>query len=94
MSATSWSTCPKCRANWNKRPDRVKEAYGKVPFEQYEQIVREAAHGPQVLEDTLREDYECYISEEGFAMHYSADCQKCDYEYSTTLRDPRAVEFS
>lgn len=79
-------TCPRCR----KRAEDAKhaehlaaaEAYGKVPADEYERL-RQAAAVPIVLDQTLRENWDIGLSDEGeFAVDYAASCTECGWNFT------------
>ena len=85
MSANNWSTCPRCvaanRETQRKRLAAVQKKYGKIPAEKWEALAAEAR---QPMEDTesLREDYELGITNEGeFFVIYRASCEYCGFKH-------------
>lgn len=86
MSADNWATCPKCEIKFRKvrqkALDEVKNAYGKVPLEEYEEMVS-VAHVNLVedMDSTFREDYEIGIVEMEFEISYTGKCTECNFEY-------------
>ena len=86
MSADNWAICPRCRMRAQKeqaeRERRVKEDYGKIPAQDYLNLV-DAANNPPQLKYELREDYEFYIDPDNrFSAKYSAKCRTCGWEHS------------
>lgn len=101
MGADSWDICPRCLAEAEVEKEAMvtaaKEAYGKLPPEEY-LALRTKAEAPMDLEETLREDYELGIaSGEGnmergtFYVEYKARCTtagcgfKHDYTYEAAV---------
>jgi hypothetical protein len=73
MSADNWGICPNCK----KAIKPEKSKYGKVSEDEY---LKEIAKPVKELEETLREDYECSIDENGrFHIFYRAGCQVCGF---------------
>jgi hypothetical protein len=86
MSADNWRDCPKClakaKADKVKREEAAEQAYGKVPKEEYLALLAEAGK-PVEVEDTMREDYELGIDQNGkFYVIYRADCQDCPFVFT------------
>ena len=88
MSADCWRICPQCKGNHKAECEHkdkvVAEAYGKVPVEEWLRMQREET-GDSVSPpaETLREDYEIFIGEEGlFYVSYTASCEVCGFEHS------------
>ncbi len=86
MSADNWRKCPRCAKKLAKtRADKLAKAeakYGKIPAAQYRSEIAEAEK-PIKQEETLREDYEYWIDEEGyFQARYNCSCSRCDFEFS------------
>jgi hypothetical protein len=88
MSADNWGKCPRCireQTEVREQAQReVEEAYGVVGRAEF--LRRQAnanAQGPVSVEDTLREDYEIRISEEGrFSVDYAAACEVCGFKFA------------
>ncbi len=85
MSANDWSICPRCKAKAEaakaKRLKDVELAYGKSSRADYD-LARDNARNQEPLKDTLREDWEIGIDEDGeFHVIYKAACSKCDFSY-------------
>lgn len=81
MSADHWGICPACKRKAIAEHDRmVQEA---VEFFGKEREQLRAAADKKIrfeAETTLREDYECWIDEDGlFTINYTAHCQKCGF---------------
>jgi hypothetical protein len=87
MSADNWRVCPKCEGNAKlaraKREQTVKDAYGKVPIEEYEKMMADLKKEKSYLDETLREDYEILITKEGkFYVDYGASCTTCNFSFN------------
>lgn len=88
MSADNWSICPKCRkqkkAEADKQMTAAKASYGKVSADEYERKMKAARELIDLdLEDTLREDWELGIDDDGeVSINYRASCEVCDFEYT------------
>jgi len=68
MSADRWSKCPRCGGDVDTRRSA---AYGTIPREEYERLIRvEAAYPPE----TLREDWEIFLRDGRFYVSYGAMC--------------------
>ena len=80
MSANNWAICPKCeeiaREVRNAAIQRVVDDYGKIPRDEYTEVVRdsEREYRPR---STLREDYEIGIRNGVFEVGYRAECEVC-----------------
>ncbi len=86
MSADNWDKCPNCKAIADKVSAGLKEkaakCYGRIPAEDYLELMHKADN-PTQLEDTLREDYEVGVNNDGlFEVSYSCRCDKCGFAYS------------
>ena len=88
MSADCWRICPQCKIRHKREregKDRaVMEAYGKVSGPEWLRMQKEE-DGDSVpdLAETLREDYEMVIREDGlFYISYSAGCEICGFSHS------------
>jgi hypothetical protein len=87
MSADSWAMCPRCTNNDEQEipamERKLHESYGKVSFEEYEQMQTtidecryERDNNPRRA--TFREDYEFYGAETGtLQISYSGQCTVC-----------------
>lgn len=87
MSADAWSICPKCARKADEesrgKVQKAAEAYGKVEAREYEKILKEARQ-PINLEETLRQDFEIWVDEDGkFTISFYAQCTEteCDFKY-------------
>lgn len=82
MSASNWAMCRNCIDKYNKEKKRVDDLYGRVPLEEYKRLTKEIPPNPEVLENSLREDYEIGIDITGkFFVSYLASCENCEFEY-------------
>jgi hypothetical protein len=83
MSADNWRVCPRCKLRAAEKSAKMyKEAtdsYGKVDASEYlEKLKAAQAFASEVLHETLREDYEIYIDEDGeFFVSYRGGCDEC-----------------
>jgi len=88
MSADNWSRCPKCKIlDAEKAAKMYAEAtasYGKASPEEYIQNLKKAQElASESPEETLREDHEIYITEDGvFFASYRGGCDVCGLEFS------------
>lgn len=85
MSAANWAICPKCLKNATKKYDalvaKARKSYGKVSLEAYTDLIAEIPK-PARLKETLREDYELGIEDNGmFIVIYRASCSVCDFKF-------------
>ncbi len=86
MSADNWGTCPRCLL---KRKEEKKKAfeyaasiYGQVPYEEYLEAYSLAKNMSDVIDDSLREDWDIGINDSGeFLASYTASCQDCGFEF-------------
>jgi hypothetical protein len=86
VSANNWSVCPKCKAKAEAEHAALCEeaaaAYGKVPADKYRSMLKAASEKPS-LQETMREDYELGVDEDGkFSVGYRALCEECGFEFS------------
>jgi len=86
MSADNWRECPQCRArNEQKNHKAVSDleaTYGEIPADEW-LAKKEAVENPPELNETLREDYEFHIDEQGgFCAKYHGSCEICGFEFS------------
>lgn len=87
MSADNWRQCPRCLANHKEQIaaelQEANQAYGKVPADEYRAKLDKAKANSEVeLEDTLREDYQIGVDEDGqFAVGYRASCEQCNFVF-------------
>lgn len=84
MSADNWRVCPKCEAKVQAHQatlrERAEKAYGKVPPEQYLDMLKNVDDDPKLPID-LREDYELGIDGHRFYVSYHAQCITCGWTY-------------
>lgn len=84
MPADNWAICPRCKEKkeqaYDDLQDQVATDYGKVPADQYLELVKKAKE-PIEFENTLREDYEIGIWEGKFEIHYCAGCIECGFSH-------------
>jgi len=81
MSASNWTTCPRCTAAAHAAKAAqlaaVDAAYGRVPVAEFDRLRAEAAV-PVEVEYNVREDYEFYGFSEGKVVAvYGASCKTC-----------------
>ena len=81
MGANNWTTCPKCmKMAVQKKAEvqkQMKEGYGKILIEKYEELRTEAAKVIS-FEETFREDYEFDMNNDGtFTAGYRGHCDRC-----------------
>lgn len=91
MSADNWAICPKCKQLKEKGREslarKVEESYGKISASEWLEA-KEKLDTPTRLEQTLREDYEIGISEDGgFYVRYEGHCRVCDFHYEYQYDD-------
>lgn len=87
MSADAWRICPKCKqeleAKRAKAQEELQATYGVLTAlefikkkHSFEAVLSEN------LDDTLREDYEIWMSEDGtFSVDYGCSCRVCGWEW-------------
>lgn len=93
VSATNWGNCPRCRREVQESVERARgaaeEVYGKVPLADYEQLRAEADRDPDLQSETLREDYEVWIGNDGvFHVSYAASCDRCAFSHQFEHTEP------
>lgn len=86
MSADRWSVCPKCKRNAEDLQEEklrlAEQSYGKVDRNEYLRLLREADRD-EVLDETLRQDWEIRIDEEEtFSISFGCSCSVCGFEFS------------
>lgn len=89
MSADNWGKCPKCKqakdASRLAAIDAVRKKYGKIPSEDYDELMAGAMAVPEESDadqDTLREDYEIGTNSNGkFSVGYSCHCRRCKFSF-------------
>jgi len=84
MSADNWAICPVCKKRndvaYKKQTLDVANQYGKIPDDEYIVLVKETK--PIVLKESLREDYQIGVDEEGvFSFVYSCNCSECGFKF-------------
>lgn len=87
MSADNWTNCPKCMKiaveEKDKENKEAAESYGKVSEIEYIQIL-EKAQADINMEQTLREDYEFYMEDDGtLTANYRARCDRCGFKHES-----------
>ncbi len=99
MSADNWTQCPKCNFDREAEADAkdafAESQYGKVPINEYHNLLTEAAafreSVPDLIEEdrTLSEDYDIGIFGSEFEVNYRATCHKCGYtfKYDIVVKD-------
>lgn len=97
MSANNWSVCPKCKANEERRQKTATEwaakKYGVVTPAEYMAMLEDAK--PRELEETMREDYEIGVDDDGeFFVDYAATCQHggCNFMFRFKHRQDATKE--
>lgn len=85
MSADNWGVCPQCKKITDKKNKQrilnVGKQYGKVSPEEFIKLSAEASQ-PIKVEETLREDYEIGVDDEGmFTVSYVCSCEVCGFKY-------------
>lgn len=96
MTADNWSQCPVCLAKAEKEYAAAKRKlnadYGKVPAEEFV-ARRDALRNPPQPEDTLREDYELGVCDNGkFYVNYSCSCTSCGFAHTYEHSEQLAVD--
>ena len=92
MSASRWTTCPRCSAEAHAakaaQHEAARAAYGVLPIEEFERL-RAEADKPIKIDETVREDYEFYGFEDGLVRaRYKGACMKCGLEASFLYEFP------
>ena len=88
MSADAWETCPICHNRPKEYPNGIAHLYGLVPAEEFLRLKGEIERCES--EETVREDYEVYLSDEGFAcVQLHMKCQTCGATWSFEKLDIR-----
>lgn len=85
MSADNWAVCPKCKANKLAARDEAKrladESYGRVDSSEYLRLLQVSSI-PVTEQETMREDYEIGIDDEGLLIvSFQASCE-CGFEFT------------
>lgn len=86
MSADNWTFCPKCLKREEARKDELKlkaeSEYGKMPKAEYLELLKESEE-PLKAKETLREDYEFFMSPDGyFKANYKCHCDVCGFKHT------------
>ncbi len=100
MSAENWALCPQCEKaegeNKAFRANEAKESYGKIPEAEYLELIVKN-NKPIILEETLREDYEIGIFDEGLGkqllISYSARCENEDCDFKIDYKHAELIEL-
>jgi len=67
-------------------------AYGKIPQDEYEEWREQLK--PPTLEETLREDYKSFITEDGrLYIGYKASCRNCPFHYEFKKEEKLDIRF-
>ena len=87
MSADKWGDCPKCISavvgQREKEKNRIDKLYGKVSMSEWLEEKKKFDSTSFKSENTLREDYECYMSPEGeFTVSYTCKCSSCGFVHN------------
>ena len=93
MSADRWHICPQCLVNSRAEHARMikdlREAYGKIPQEDWLKTSDAIPANPVMLKETLRENYEIFICSGAgigvageFYISYRASCETCGFKHS------------
>ena len=86
MSADSWERCPICHNRPDEYPEGIDHLYGKIPLEEFLELKDKLDALEE--EETVREDYEVYLSDEGYAcVAIYMKCQTCGAEWSFNKMD-------
>lgn len=94
MSADNWAQCPRCtairRVEQSSTEDRLREAYGRVPVEEFDQMREDAdAEKCSAVHPSFREDYEFYGAEDGvLSIRYSGGCKVCGLKHTFSADQP------
>ena len=96
MSADNWSICPRCKLEKGEahaaEVESFTAAYGKIPQDEYEEWREQLK--PPTLEETLREDYKSFITEDGrLYIGYKASCRNCPFHYEFKKEEHLDVRF-
>ena len=98
MSASNWDMCPRCNAKeadeLAKAKVRLKAAYGKVEVGEYE-VLKDAIaeREKQVMEDTLREDWQIGVNDFGlFYVRYSCGCTAAGCKFSYEFKHEKQLK--
>lgn len=86
MSADNWAICPRCKKQHEKsvedRKKKVEKKYGKIPSNEYLELMKKSKEKLKLEVSTLREDYEIRVDVDGhFEIKYSCHCWVCKLEH-------------
>lgn len=86
MSADRLTDCPVCTAVYRRAAEQARieaaEAYGKVPFDEYAELLA-ASKAPRPDLATLAEYYSIHGAETGtVTVEYGARCDVCELSFS------------
>lgn len=85
MSADAWRICPKCTRVESKKAvaeREADEAYGKVSKDEWQRLQKYADSLRDEPEETLREDYEIFMDEDGkLYINYRCSCGICGFSH-------------
>ncbi len=94
MSADNWGICPRClkraRAEWDQLQVDVEEGYGVLPPDEWAALRDRSFKNPgDDLKNTLREDYEFWMTEDEGVLHvrYRAGCTEDGCGFSFNLEE-------
>lgn len=96
MSADNWAICPKCKKlelqHKKQLKEDARELYGKIPPEDYIQLLKEIPD-ESAIGETLREEYEMGVNSHGkFYISYGCFCDKCGFEYSFNHKEQLVIK--
>lgn len=82
MSADNWDRCPLCDSKKANALRKLKDMYGKVSQEEYEdfkeKLTEEQEDKDKYTDTPLREDYQLGVDSKGYGyVIYSGVCQRC-----------------
>lgn len=92
MSADRLTICPVCNAERNmilrNTENELKEAYGKVSQEVYNEIPEREKNLRKPLPETLQMSWSILLDPYGmFSFTFFAQCIRCSFEYSKTVKE-------
>jgi predicted Zn-ribbon and HTH transcriptional regulator len=92
VGANNWRVCPNCKdkaiLEQTRRLNEAESAYGTVSAEEYLKL-RQAAEKAIEIEDSLREDWEIGLREDGlFFVSYGASCEECGFKFTFSKEEP------
>jgi hypothetical protein len=98
MGADNWGVCPKCMAKALQDKETLKfkidKSYGKISSQAYIELIAKW-NEPIDLKNTLREDYELGVEEDGsFHIDYSCSCTctVCNFKHLFNYNQQLKVE--